>query len=103
MEFWYDALQNGVTALVCLFATGVLCYKLIFADRDDARNREQKLHDLLQENAAILSKAAATIEASDKTLCELSETNKLLVEKIEGRLDHIDETLGNLADKVDDL
>ena len=103
MDAFVDIIQTLGFPIACVVACAFFIYKIVLMDRTEALNRESKLHDMLKENGAILDKAASTMEASDKTLCELSETNKLLAQKIEIKLDNMSSTLESIADKVDDL
>lgn len=72
----------------------VLClcwfiYKIVNRDKDEAKDREDKLIEANNKFSVALSKVGDTIEKSNDVNQELSETNRLLIDKIEPKLSTI--------------
>lgn len=74
---------------------------IINRDKDESKAREDKLIEANKESSSALSKVADTMDASNKLYSELSETNRLLVDKIEGELSNIDNKLEKVLDKLE--
>lgn len=79
--------------IACVIACGFFIYKMVIRDRDEAKDRElraEKREESLVEanvkNSQALEKVADTIASSDMVNKELSETNRLLVEKVEDNM-----------------
>ena len=99
MEAWVDLIQTiGFPIVVCL-ACGYFIYSLVNRDKDEAKEREDKLIESNRKSSEALDKVADTIAESDKVNREISETNRLLVEKIEGKIDTMDDKIDQILAK----
>lgn len=74
---------------------------LIKRDKDEAKTREEKLMENNANTISTLNKVGESIERSDEINRELSETNRLLVEKLEDKLVGIDANVTKILDKLD--
>lgn len=70
-------------------------------DKDEAKAREDKLMENQASTISTLNKVGESIERSDEINRELSETNRLLVEKLEDKLVGIDANVNKILDKLD--
>lgn len=100
MEEIVQIIQNLGFPIACVVALAVFLYKLVTRDKDEAANREQRLIEANEKISQSLQKVADTIEESNRVNSELSETNKLLVDKIEGKLDQIDTNLVQVLERL---
>lgn len=100
MEEIVQIIQNLGFPIACVVALAVFLYKLVTRDKDEAANREQRLIEANEKISESLQKVADTIEESNRVNSELSETNKLLVDKIEGKLDQIDTNLVQVLERL---
>ena len=69
-------------------------------DKDEAKAREDKLLENQASTISTLNKVGESIERSDEINPELSETNRLLVEKLEDKLVGIDSNVNKILDKL---
>lgn len=100
MEEIVQIIQNLGFPIACVVALAVFLYKLVTRDKDEAASREQRLIEANEKISESLQKVADTIEESNRINSELSETNKLLVDKIEGKLDQIDTNLTQVLERL---
>lgn len=100
MEAWVTIIQSLGFPIACVVACGVFIYYIIKRDKDEAKAREDKLIEANIKSSEALDKVADTIVASDVVNKELSETNKLLVDKIEGNLVDISNNVEKVLDKL---
>lgn len=100
MEEIVQIIQNLGFPIACVVALAVFIYKLVTRDKDEAANREQLLIEANEKISESLQKVADTIEESNRINSELSETNKLLVDKVEGKLDQIDTNLTQVLERL---
>lgn len=84
----------------CVIACAFFIYKVTIRDKNEAHDREEELIEANRLNSEALSKVANTIAESNKINKELSETNRLLVDKIEGRLEDIDNNIHKVVGKL---
>lgn len=85
--------------IACVIACAVFIYKMWDWYKNTSKEREDKLIDTNSKNADALIKVAETIEKSNEINKELSETNKLLVEKVEDKLNIISHNVDKLIEK----
>lgn len=97
---WLQVLQSFGYPIMCALACGWFIYKLVVRDKNEAHEREEKLQQNISDNAVALSKVADTIAESNKTNRELSETNRLLVDKMEEKLTGIDVKVDKILDEM---
>lgn len=100
MEEIVQIIQNLGFPIACVVALAFFLYKLVTRDKDEAANREQRLIEANEKISESLQKVADTIEESNRINSELSETNKLLVDKVEGKLDQIDTNLTQVLERL---
>lgn len=86
--------------IACVVALGVFLYKIINRDKDEAAGREARLIDVNEKISNSLQKVADTIEEQNNINSELSETNRILVDKIEGKLDQIDTDIQQVLERL---
>lgn len=96
---WVEIIQTLGFPIFCVVACGFFIYKIIVRDKDEAIQRENKLHESVLAGAQALDKVANTIQETNNTNKELSETNRLLVEKMEDKLVDIDNKVDKILDK----
>lgn len=95
---WGAAIGTYGLAVVMTGALTYILVKFISRDKDEANKREEKMATIIADNAVALSKVADTIEQSNETNHALSETNRLLVEKMEDKLVSMDGKLDKILD-----
>lgn len=95
-----EILKDFGFPIACVIACGIFIYKLVTRNLDEAKEREKDLHGLIIANTSELSKIAETIDASNTVNKELSETNRMLVEKMEDKLTDIDNNVEKILDKI---
>lgn len=86
--------------IACVVALGVFLYKIINRDKDEAADREARLIDVNEKISDSLQKVADTIKEQNHINSELSETNRMLVDKIEGKLDQIDTDIQQVLERL---
>lgn len=86
--------------IACVVALGVFLYKIINRDKDEAADREARLIDVNEKISDSLQKVADTINEQNHVNSELSETNRMLVDKIEGKLDSIDTDIQQVLERL---
>ena len=96
---------GGLTSTVGfpILMSGLLFWVLrevIKRDKDEAIEREKKLLENMAATVSTLNKVGESIERSDEINRELSETNRLLVEKLEDKLVGIDSNVNKILDKL---
>lgn len=86
--------------IACVVALGVFLYKIINRDKDEAADREARLIETNKQISDSLQKVADTINEQNHVNSELSETNRMLVDKIEGKLDSIDTDIQQVLERL---
>lgn len=99
MDF-LEIIKNFGFPIACVIACGIFIYKLVVRSLDEAKEREKDLHGLIISNTSELSKIADTIKDSNEVNKELSETNRMLVDKMEDKLVDIDSNVEKILDKL---
>lgn len=100
---WLDLLGSFSNYGVAIVFDAVLLwllYKNITDEKKAAVEREASLISANNRTVEVLNEVAESITRSDTLNNQLSETNRLLVEKIDGRLENIDTNLKRLMDKT---
>lgn len=100
---WLDLLGSFSNYGVAIVFDAVLLwllYKNITEEKKAAIEREASLISANNRTVEVLNEVAESITRSDTLNNQLSETNRLLVEKIDGRLENIDTNLKRLMDKT---
>lgn len=104
---WLQIIQTVGFPIACVIACGLFIYKTVMRDKDEAikreevaNSREDKLIEANVKSSMALDKVADTITESDKVNKELSETNRLLVEKVENSLNDLNNNVGRVLDKL---
>lgn len=95
-----EVIKNFGFPIACVIACGFFIYRLVIRSLDEAKEREKDLHGLIISNTSELSKIAETITESNDVNKELSETNRMLVEKMEDKLTDIDSNVEKILDKL---
>lgn len=99
---WVNLIQSIGFPIACVIACAYFIYTYVNRDKDEAKSREDRLIESNTQFSLSLNKVADTITESDKVNKELSETNRLLVEKVEMKLQNIDNNISIIAEKLDD-
>jgi hypothetical protein len=104
---WLQVIQTVGFPIACVIACGFFIYKMTVRDKDEALKREEvanaREEKLIEANvraSQALDKVADTITESDNVNKELSETNRLLVEKIEGSLNNLNNNMDKVLEKL---
>lgn len=97
---WLNVIQTLGFPIACVIACGVFIYKLVTRDKDENKEREIRYQEMLEKNTTQLSKISDTISESNEVNKQLSETNRVLVEKMEDKLTDIDSNVGKILDKL---
>ncbi|WIV13201.1 hypothetical protein [Proteiniborus sp. MB09-C3] len=107
---WINVIQTVGVTTAALIACAWFIYNKDKQISDGAKEREDKAYareDKLMEvnsaNAKALDKVADTINDSNAINKELSETNRMLVSKIDNQLNKIDSIDGNVNKILDKL
>lgn len=98
---WVQIIQTLGFPIACVLACGFFIYKLVNRDKDEAKQREDKYNEINMKYSEAMGKIADTIKDSNMVNKELSETNRMLVEKIEDKLTGIDNNITKMLDKLD--
>ena len=92
-----EAVANYGVAVVALIALAFFVYKIIIRLMDENKDRElrqrednEKLMEANRENSEALSKVADTIDQSNHLYQSLSDTNRMLVDKLDGKINTIE-------------
>lgn len=86
--------------IACVVACGFFIYKLVTRDKDEAKQREDSLIEANNKSSEAMTKVADTIEQSNQLNKELSETNRLLVEKVEGSLTVLNSNMDKVLERL---
>ena len=100
MENVLQIIQTLGFPIACVVACGFFIYKLVNRDKDEAKEREDRLIAANEKTSMALSKVADTIEETNALNQELSETNRLLVERVDGDLSNINTNIDKILDKL---
>ena len=100
MENVLQIIQTVGFPIACVIACGFFIYKLVKRDKDEAKEREDRLIAANEKTSMALSKVADTIEETNALNQELSETNRLLVERVDGDLSNINTNIDKILDKL---
>lgn len=100
MENVLQIIQTLGFPIACVIACGFFIYKLVNRDKDEAKEREDRLIAANEKTSLALSKVADTIEETNTLNKELSETNRLLVERVDGDLSTINTNIDKILDKL---
>lgn len=100
MENILQIIQTLGFPIACVVACGFFIYKLVNRDKDEAKEREDRLIAANEKTSLALSKVADTIEETNSLNKELSETNRLLVERVDGDLSNINTNIDKILDKL---
>ena len=100
MENVLQIIQTVGFPIACVIACGFFIYKLVNRDKDEAKEREDRLIAANEKTSMALSKVADTIEETNALNQELSETNRLLVERVDGDLSTINTNIDKILDKL---
>lgn len=99
MDF-VEIIQTLGFPIACVVACAFALYKVVERDKDEASNREDRLISNSKEASSALLKITNTIEESNKLNKELSETNRILVDKVNENLNNINNNMNIILDKL---
>ena len=100
MEF-VEIIQTIGFPIACVIACFWFIVKNVERDRDESKNRENRLMESNEKNTEALAKVAETIETSNEINKELSETNKTLADTLNNKLTAIDKDIHKVLDKLE--
>lgn len=89
--------------IACVLGCAYFIYKLVTRHQDEAKEREDKLIDANKEWSVVVDKVSATITESNEVNKELSQTNKILVGKINDKLETVEDKLDTIENNMDKL
>lgn len=95
-------IQNLGFPIACVVACGASIHKLVLRDKDEAKDREDKLIEANKQTSAALDKVANTIEETNNLNRELSETNRTLVDKVDSSLNEINNNVDKILERLTD-
>ena len=95
-----QVIQNLGFPIACVVACGASMHKLVLRDKDEAKDREDKLIEANKQTSEALDKVANTIEETNTLNKELSETNRLLVEKVDENLSDINNSMNTILERL---
>lgn len=91
---WINIIQTLGFPIACVVACGFFIYKLVNRDKDEAKERENRLLDSNLKSAEALEKVSDTIK-------ETNEINKSLMDKLDNKIDKLDGDVNKILDKLD--
>lgn len=94
MEGIVTIIQTLGFPIACVVACGYFIYKLVNRDKDEAKERENRLLDSNLKSAEALEKVSDTIK-------ETNEINKSLMDKLDNKIDKLDGDVNKILDKLD--
>jgi hypothetical protein len=97
---YVEIIQTLGFPIACVVACAFALYKVVSRDKDEASSREERLISNSKEASSALLKVADTIEESNKLNRELSETNRLLVDKVDGSLNEINSSVDKILERL---
>lgn len=86
--------------IFCVLGLGLFIYKIIIMDKTDSKKREESLTEANVKVSESLTKLAETMHQSNEVSKSISETNRMLVDKIEGKLDGINNDIGKVLERL---
>lgn len=95
-----QVIQNLGFPIACVVACGTSMYKIVLRDKDEAKDREDKLIEANKRTSEALDKVANTIEETNNLNKELSETNRILVDKVDGSLNEINNSVDKILERL---
>ena len=95
-----QVIQNLGFPIACVVACGASMHKLVLRDKDEAKDREDKLIEANKQTSEALDKVANTIEETNTLNKELSETHRLLVEKVDENLSDINNSMNTILERL---
>lgn len=87
--------------IACVIACGFFIYKTITRDKDEAKEREDRLIEANMKNSDALGRVADTINDANALNKELSEKNKMLTTIIDDKLVKIETDVVHIKDAVE--
>lgn len=97
---YVEIIQTLGFPIACVVACAFALYKIVERDKDESTKREERLINNSKEASSALLKIAGTIEESNQLNKELSETNRLLVEKVDGNLNDINSNINTILERL---
>ena len=91
---WINIIQSLGFPIACVVACGWFIAKNVDRDRDESKEREDKLIDANVKNADALVKVAETIEKTN-------EINKDLMDKLDNKIDKVEQDVKKVLEIVD--
>jgi hypothetical protein len=100
---WLNIIQTIGFPIACVCACAWFIYYFVKRWMDESSSREAKLMEANIRNSEALSQVANTIVESNEVNKELSETNKMLVDKIENTLSTINHNVEKILDNLSNV
>lgn len=97
---YVEIIQTLGFPIACVVACAFALYRVVERDKDEASKREERLINNSKEASSALLKVANTIEESNKLNRELSETNRTLVDKVDGSLNDINNSVDKILERL---
>ena len=91
---WINVIQTLGFPIACVVACAWFIAKNVDRDRDESKQREDKLIDANVKNADALVKVAETIEKTN-------EINKGLMDKLDDKIDKVEKDVQKVLDIID--
>lgn len=98
---WVEVIQTLGFPITCVVACGYAMYKFVTRTMDESKERESSLNGTLSKFSDTINKISETIEKTNLLNRELSETNRLLVDKVQDKLTDMSYSIGKILTKLD--
>lgn len=103
MDAVVQIIQTIGFPIAAVLGCAYFIYKLVTRYQDEASNREEKLIDANVKYSEVLDKVADTIQESNNVNKELSQTNKILVGKINDKLETVEDKIDSINNNINKL
>lgn len=108
MDSIITVIQTLGFPIACVLGCSLFIYKLVTRHQDEARERENRLDELIVAHVEAQDRITETIKESNEinkelsqTNKELSETNRTLVNEMEHKLIEINDNVNTILTKLD--
>ena len=95
-----ELIQTVGFPVVAVLGCAFFIYKIVVRYMDESKERESHLMEQSNKQTEALREVAATIERGNNLNEKLSETNRILVDKIDSSLVGINNNIDKILDKL---
>ena len=98
---WVEVIKEVGFLPAILIAFAYALYKFVARTMDESKERESSLNGTLSKFSDTINKISETIEKTNILNRELSETNRLLVDKVQDTLTDMSYSISKILTKLD--